>query len=187
STQGAVANSWGGVAYAFQVALAAVCSEHARRPAQDLLQYPIAYLARHWLELSLKGLWERLRREGDLPDAPPRTHRLNRIWRPIKAVLVEKVGSALDNEFCEAVEQTFRRFDQIDQRSDGFRYPPDVSAATKEVDVDLLAQEMERADTLFCGISAILDAREELSQSGCLWPPNPKSSPASKAASAASP
>ena len=164
ASTGIVASSWDGLTYAFKSALEAVFEEHFKRAHIDLLEYPLAYLARHYIELSLKSVWARCQSEGLLDSDPPWTHSLAEIWTPVRKTLVEAGISAFEDDFSKSFEKTLEHFDDVDRKSDGFRYPATNPARLRSVDSSLLAQELDRVTVFFYGLDAIMDQRQEFLQ-----------------------
>ncbi len=158
---GNVAATWDGLTYAFKVALEAIFEEHFKRSHSDLLEYPLAYLARHYAELSLKSLWHRCRAESLLEMPIPKTHHLGSLWVPIRAALKDAEISQFDDSFSRSFEMTLNHFDELDRKSDGFRYPPSDAKSTREIDSSLLAQELDRMTVFFYGLNAIMDERQD--------------------------
>jgi hypothetical protein len=106
--------------------------ESARKLVRDWLEhkdhpenvaYAIAYLYRHAIELEMKWIIVRRQSFQVLPPAEQRellrTHSLHALWNKVKTV-IDKFTDA--GEIAK-VEPLILQLHQLDQRSDGFRYP----------------------------------------------------------------
>lgn len=127
---GAFVLSWpAGHALGFKQA-ADMIVEAAQSDAQnpDLLFCPVAYLYRHYLELTLKELVEMGLSNGDISVSDNRLHEhdLRKLW--IKArELIDLVWPSVVRADTDAVERVILEFHQIDKNGDGFRYATDKS------------------------------------------------------------
>lgn len=92
-------------------------------PSRSLL-FPIVFLYRHHLELSLKSslLAAARLKLGVAPDSS--THDLLSLWEQVKRVL-PAVWPGLDAGRAHACEACLREISDVDRRSSSFRYPFD--------------------------------------------------------------
>ncbi len=97
----------------------------------EFVAYPIAFLYRHYLELRLKQiLW------STQAATIPKKHELMVLWRKVLERL--KDFHPQDGYFSsdyERVTQLLRPFDELDPRSEGFRYPYDGDQLTISEDI----------------------------------------------------
>ena len=123
----------------------------------DLVIYPIIFLYRHQLELSLKEI---ILQGNGLLDEPIKfkaIHSLRDLWRDCRTVL-ERIDVSIDIPEAEPVESCIMQLDQLDPQSMSFRYPvtkagvPTLPASLKSVDLQNLKKTMDRM-TLFLDIA----------------------------------
>jgi hypothetical protein len=76
---------------------------------------------RHYIELSLKLIIRAARKLLDGPDDVPATHNLDALWNIAEPLLkqIEPVGA----ETYRNVRVCLARFNELDPKSDSFRYP----------------------------------------------------------------
>ncbi len=87
----------------------------------DVLVYPIVFCYRQYMELRLKEL---IRTAGDLLDQSliaPNLHDLPGLWTHVRALL-RRIWPGEDPDL-DAIESVVEEFQEIDPRSDAFRYP----------------------------------------------------------------
>lgn len=87
----------------------------------DSLVYPIVFLYRHWLELSLKrliGLASILREQ---PVCVPSTHKLDRLWVSLKSEL-RSIDTGTSETDLVVIGACVEQFSSVDPSSTGFRY-----------------------------------------------------------------
>lgn len=91
------------------------------RPNPTYMLWPLAFLWRHHIELSLKSIislgWKLEGQRRGFPEG----HGLLRLWREAKPY-IERTGPEDSSELVN-VEQNIMEFDRIDPGSTGFRYP----------------------------------------------------------------
>lgn len=92
----------------------------------DTIIYPVMFLYRQFIELSLKQIYFYYSRE-DAKDKIKRiqrtSHDLIAIWKEVKIVLIEASDCRDDKESIETVENYIMQFSEIDNSSFRFRYP----------------------------------------------------------------
>lgn len=137
----------------------------------DFLIYPILYLYRHYLELSLKGLI----RDGvsllDWGRKPPEGHGLNNLWIQAKGVI--NAAARLDGQKepnLSIIDNCIKRFAEADPTGEFFRYPrhrddKPIEHKVSRINVRLLRKEMDNTvqeiEMWANGISAYLDLKSE--------------------------
>jgi hypothetical protein len=93
----------------------------------DELVHPIPFLYRHYLELQLKGLYLLVCVFREVTPERFTRHSLVGLWEKVRPDLEDIMAAALTKEICDAVQEKFIQFDEIDRQSDAFRYPIDTS------------------------------------------------------------
>jgi hypothetical protein len=99
---------------------------------QDYLIYPIVFLYRHAIELSLKHL---IIVGSKLLDEEPGKigdHPLIPLWQKSRP-LIERVWPEGPKEDLEAIEAVLEQFEARDRRSTAFRYPVDKSGQPSQM------------------------------------------------------
>lgn len=151
----------------YQRAASAVYDDAIRtrsNPAYAL--FPLAFLWRHHLELSLKEIIAMGRAIDGEPWNFPATHRLLDLWTEAKPH-IQKVGS-LDAPEVGVVETNLGEFEAIDPGSFGFRYPTErnsgdrtLSGAPATMNLRVLHEAMEAVSSFLSavrmGLSVHLD------------------------------
>ena len=104
-------------------------------PYPDSLFCPVAYLYRHFLELTMKDLLRdgiRLGAVGvcGMPDRVRPTHNLEVLWRMTRGML-EKVFADEDLGPLDAVEKIVMAFHRLDPKGQAFRYRNDKDGRTQ--------------------------------------------------------
>jgi hypothetical protein len=92
----------------------------------DTLVYPLAFLFRHGIELSLKGLARDLsqlfRQQGNIR----LTHKLSDNWASVRALLQRRPGEFdPDNTLIPLVDKVLNDYLEFDPSSEVFRFPED--------------------------------------------------------------
>ena len=124
----------------------------------DNLFFPVAYLYRHHIELSLKDLVRLGVRLGALKDCEDclGDHNLHKLWNKAKD-LVQAISSTSPHQDIEATEHVILEFHKLDPDGQAFRY-----ARTKNGEQNL-QKAPDRVDlndlkTTVDGVSAFLEA-----------------------------
>jgi hypothetical protein len=89
---------------------------------RDTLIFPIVFLYRQYLELRFKEIIEN---GGTLLDAEhhlSKSHDLIVLWSKTKNI-IQRIWPATMFDFFESTDNIINEFNEVDQRSDGFRYP----------------------------------------------------------------
>ena len=114
---------WYRIAEGFkQIADLAVARIEETETEQDFLVYPIVYRYRHYQELMLKQLIRDVRRLLGEDGGVPGTHSLDALWN-ITESLLKRIPDSPDT--YHKVRGSLGRFNELDPRSDAFRYPVD--------------------------------------------------------------
>ena|ERR1035441_5601401 len=117
--------------------------------AGDLLIYPIVFLYRHQLELSLKEI---ILRANQLLDEPVRfraVHSLRELWEDCRTAL-ESAGFPVNIAETEYFEACIEQLDRLDPHSMSFRYPvtktgaPTLPPSLQSIDLQNLQTVMDR-------------------------------------------
>jgi hypothetical protein len=116
------------------------------RSSLDLIIFPMVFLYRQYLELSLKRLLREGSRVFDKQFVLPKHHRIDTLWSQCKSL----IGPGVKDEDVVALEACINEFSTIDPSSMAFRYhvdthnnpslPPDL----KYIDIRNLAQVMAK-------------------------------------------
>ena len=139
----------------------------ATKERMDVFFFPVVYLYRHAIELSLKGLvndgiyLQILKDDQDLQDILA-SHNLHSLWSRVRLVL-KAIWSDGDEEDVDAVEKIILEFHQVDKSGQRLRYSKDkqgkshVDILPGRVDLIVLKQTMECLFHFLGGCSAGLD------------------------------
>ena len=134
----------------------------------DLLFFPVAYLYRHSLELSLKHIVRMSARSGaiSLPESELDEllggHNLYCLWRQTRAA-IEAVWPDGDKSDTDAVEKIILEFHGLDKSGQAFRYPtdksgrPHLSSAPKCVSLQNLKKAFDTVDRFLDAAYAGID------------------------------
>lgn len=121
--------SWDSYSRAYKDA-ADVLVEHIENicsPSDDLV-YPIMFLYRHFLELTLKKLIIKMKvydQDLQLPENLYNEHRLNNLWCRCEEFLLKVLPdlTAKDKDDLKQIDRIINEFCRLDQKSTEFRYP----------------------------------------------------------------
>jgi len=139
----------------------------ATKERMDVFFFPVVYLYRHAIELSLKGLvndgiyLQILKDDQELLDILT-SHNLHSLWSKIRLVLKE-VWPDGDDADVDAVEKIILEFHQADKPGQRLRYSkdkqgkPHTDTLPDRVDLVVLKQTMERLFQFLDGCSMGLD------------------------------
>lgn len=162
--------SWAVYADGYRLAAdAAIEAAQLDRSTLDFLIYPILFLYRQYLEISLKEilLYAEELRDGDLD--VPRTHNLDSLWKRCQSAVKAVDDGAFVDEI-DVIDDTVEQFSMLDPTSSTFRYPVDtegypVKYLVDRVNIRSLRQEMDNAAlAIFMisgGLSALVDQKRE--------------------------
>jgi hypothetical protein len=143
----------------------------------DLEAYPILFLYRHALELSLKYILyrafelSRYRLPGEIEEKFLNDHNLQRVWKVVSDILKKiSLGDEFTWQFEETVSKTCEELAELDPGSYTFRYPLDTKgtptpAIGKRVNLSAFVEELNKVleylDTLGFALSATVGVAEE--------------------------
>ncbi len=137
----------------------------------DSLIYPICFLYRHYLELTMKELIARGSRltQGKY-DYPKDQHSLLELWEKCRELLLKLVDS-VSQETLDAVEETIVQM-KFDSNSQSFRYPetkkdtPTLLNSITHLNVRKLMEVIERVGNFLEGaneyLSVVIDVENEM-------------------------
>lgn len=162
---------WYGIAEGFKM-IADLAVAHIEQTGhdQDFLVYPIVFSYRHYLEVMLKQLIRDARRLLDEEGGVPATHNLDALWDTAQPLLLKHTD---DPATYGNVRTSLGRFNELDPRSDSFRYPVDKKGKThlegvKNIDLGQVRAVVERLSGFLDGASTAvqvdLDAKHEMAQ-----------------------
>lgn len=145
------------------------------RAKRDYLVYPAVFLYRHYVELQLKSLHLLLLEHAERPKQFPKTHCLETLWREVRKGL-----KTIDDQpvVFDAAEALILEFQNLDPRSDAFRYPvkPDGGAslprALQHINLESLRASMDRLATFFGSVNLMIEGEITLREEEFWWESN---------------
>jgi hypothetical protein len=153
-----------------------VC-EHActDRGELDVLVYPVVFLYRHYIELTLKMLLEDASELTDAPQKPKPSHKLPGLWAQVESLLAQAFPEP-ENAPPPCLKEVIQAFAELDPGATAFRYP-----TTREGDQSLdgisyinLAQFQEQLRPAIeflegagAGVSHYLDEKRSYERDWC--------------------
>lgn len=96
----------------------------ANNRQQDFLVYPIVFLYRQYLELSIKDLIRKARKLKDLREPLPPTHNIKSLWEVCHGLL-SAISPGDSVEELGHIGRLISEFSVVDPTSTAFRYPED--------------------------------------------------------------
>lgn len=137
--------------------------------AIDTCVFPLCFLYRHFIELSLKQIY--LAYTSDTEETQQKVlnsikHRLKPMWQKVRSILHDsfpwKSPEALD-----AVEDYISQFEKEDPYSSSYRYPitlglAPVHESDKRINLHNLAERMDELESFFSGAMADLEDKREV-------------------------
>ncbi|NMF00249.1 hypothetical protein [Aneurinibacillus aneurinilyticus] len=135
----------------------------------DTYVFPITFLYRQFLELSMKDIYLNYSEhsvEDKVKNIKRISHNLKAIWNEIKPLIQEGCTTSDDGEMIEVVEDYINQFHEFDKSSFRFRYPINKNLSPtldKEDRIDLLnlKQRINELGSFFSGVDGQLDANKE--------------------------
>jgi hypothetical protein len=127
----------------------------------DLLVFPIVFLYRHAIEVSMKEVLQRGLELEDDGHGPPSRHRhdLMALWRRTRALLMQIVP---DDPYdgVDEIEAVITELHDLDERSMSFRYDDQEIGKTLHgpVNVSMIGQTLGGVVNWLAGASDLLDA-----------------------------
>lgn len=143
----------------------------ATKDRMDVFFFPVTYLYRHAIELSLKGLvndgiyLQILKNDQDLQDILA-SHNLHCLWNKVRLVLKEMWPNG-DDADVDAVEQIILEFHQVDKSGQRLRYSTNkqgkshIDKLPDRVDLMILKQTMDSLFNFLGGCSTGLDEAKD--------------------------
>lgn len=137
-----------------------------RGGSPEYVVFPLAFLWRHHIELSLKEVIALGRVLGGAGWGYPSGHGLVNLWREA-LTYIAPLGPADAPELCNA-ETTIEEFATVDPAADGFRYPTQRSGSRsladgpETINLAQLNEAMDALSRFLGGVRAELSARIEL-------------------------
>jgi len=143
----------------------------------DLEAYPILFLYRHALELSIKHVLyrafelSRYHLPGEIEEKLQNDHNLQRVWQVVSKTLnMLSPNNELMRSVEEAISRTCAELSELDPGSYTFRYPIDrngkpISATRRRVNLSAFVEELNKVledlDTLGFALSAEVGVAED--------------------------
>ena len=135
--------------------------------------YPICFLYRHYLELTMKYFYLNYS-ETDIKEKSDTikkvNHNLNEIWKRIKPIFLKYITGE-ERDHINIVESYINQFQVFDESSYNFRYPitKDLDEVQKEerlISLDNLKKRMNELYNFFSGglerLGVLIENRDEL-------------------------
>lgn len=164
--------SWSAYAEGYRLAAERVVEiALEERGERDFLIYPILFLYRQFLELSMKeiiGYAEELVEFGAVER--PKGHKLEGLWTRFQ-IAMSKVSDGSVDEEVEVIKSAVMQFAAVDPTSQAFRYPTDregdpVLHQFERINLPTLKKEMANAakalDMVGAGLSALVDRQRDM-------------------------
>ena len=135
----------------------------------DTYIFPIIFLYRQFIELSLKSLYLQYSEES-MPDKmkiiKQVNHDLAKMWSNLKPVLLEASDSDEEKDSINNVEDYILQYHEFDKTSFRFRYPIDKDynpciKGEHRIDILNLKERMTELDNFFSGADGKLDFLKE--------------------------
>jgi hypothetical protein len=138
--------------------------EHAKTVGSlpDFLLFPIAFMWRHAIELSLKEIIAMGRVLGSRPWGFPEHHRLADLWTEAKPLVISTGPQGHVGPEVANVEANILELETIDPSAQGFRYPvarnggPGLQGGPTTLSLRLLHDAMQAVTNLLEGVSSVL-------------------------------
>lgn len=156
--------AWGAYAYGFKLAADAVAKDcYESRVDRHILYAPIFYLYRHYIELELKSFYKEFFNRGWISVDFEKSHNIHKLWHRVKLAAIDKSVLSSDDKFVEHVEKSFNLITSVDKSSMHSRYPVDSNGNVHEIEFDIeqFIIEMDNIETIFFGLSAMIDQYDE--------------------------
>lgn len=159
------ADSWHEIAQGYRIA-ANTLVDHAvaSRVALDWVAFPIAFLYRHYVELSLKAILIDAGNLLDRPQDPGNSHRLLDLWGKLRPLL-EEISPGENPDFLDRSGGLIGEFESLDPGSYAFRYPVDTAGrpslpADTGINIRQMKAVMAELAILFDGAGAMISEYE---------------------------
>jgi hypothetical protein len=125
------------------------------------LIFPALFCYRHFIEMSLKSIIEQYGFLAELPQSR-RYHLLRDLWSDFEHIMHATFGDDYKNPETLAVEKHVRKFDEIDRKSDTFRYHKksngeNFTTNIPQLNLENLVKVMNGIENYFDIMETILD------------------------------
>ncbi len=133
----------------------------------NTVMYPIMFLYRQYIELSLKEIVTYGRYLNEDPRPPKPSHALEGLWQESKSI-IKKHLSDVPPENLDQIESLIQKFSELDPTSTGFRYPADKESNPSfpydlgAINLKRVAEVMNRFSSLLKPILDMLAICEDL-------------------------
>ena len=134
---------------------------------RNALIYPIAFLYRQYIELTLKGFILDGNEVVVKAHSLPKSHNLNDLWSLCKKIVHERDLPVQKAEVA-AIEKGIHEFSEFDPTSEAFRYPvnkrgaPSLPPAIKALSIRRLAAAMDKLAECLRKLEHLLGADTDL-------------------------
>jgi len=164
---------WAVYAMGYKTAADALVAEVVERNGYpDLLVFPILYLYRHYLELSIKSHIKDAQKLLNVPTltkmnvherrvAAAQGHDILALWR-YSISLVQKIHPDVDQVLLDVATRIIEAFDEIDHGGDACRFPESLQdtpnlTQLSEVNLRALRDDMRKAEIVMTQIEGVID------------------------------
>ncbi|MBE5393804.1 hypothetical protein HT747_01215 [Brevibacillus borstelensis] len=135
----------------------------------DTYIFPILFLYRQFIELSLKSLYLEYSEEpmaDKIQAIKQASHNLEAMWKKLKPILIEASDSDDEKDTVKTVESYILQYHRFDKGSFKFRYPIDkdynpLLKGEERIDIVNLKECMTELDNFFGGADGKLDFMKE--------------------------
>ncbi len=168
-------NDWLSYAVGYKDAADVVVADFVKGThRRDPLVFPIVFLYRQFLELSLKYLIRQTRDYPATTDDFATTHKLDDLWRLLRGLLNQACGSGGDE--MDQIERLIGEFCAVDPLSQAFRYPeykdgnpslPNISYINVVNMRDVVGKIALLLDCVDAAIHANQSAKNEMARWSC--------------------
>lgn len=146
------------------------CIEAQKAIARDAIIFPVIFLYRHYLELSLKEIYIHFSGEEApqiIKTLKSTNHSLIEIWKKVKPLLEEYTKTEQEQADIEAVEDYINQFHNIDCTSFAFRYPfrknlEPMLSKRLNIDLNNLKERINELDAYFSGTYSFLAEMKDI-------------------------
>ena len=126
---------------------------------QDVLVFPIMFAYRQFLELRLKSLDDLSAALREQPKPERKSHDLMKVWNRVRPGIESLNDDSVDC-YLDDIEKRLNEFNDLDARSDAFRYSHDKNEQPSIPDVMYI--NLKQVSEVVKGIAHILDGCYEM-------------------------
>ncbi|WP_404469404.1 hypothetical protein [Sutcliffiella horikoshii] len=135
----------------------------------DTYIFPILFLYRQFIELSIKSLYLEYSEEPiqeKIKSIKQASHNLAFMWNKLKPILIKASNSQDEKDMIKAVESYVLQYHSFDKSSFKFRYPIDkdynpILEGEERIDIINLKERMTELEHFFSGADGKLDFLQE--------------------------